>query len=217
MLISLAFGHYKINYMTTKGTIMSFKSNLLGAALLSAVAMGANAGAIPYANIGTEAPGQTFVAANTGDITAYFYTSDAGYDSQIGLWVNGVNTGIYGLWNHGSSYGQALNFGNVNAGDHLTFELKVLSTGGSWFSDASLNGDGFNHAYATNFNGDNVIPTGTYVAFEDIGGGGDRDYNDHQFVFTNVKTAFSVPESSSLGLLGLGLLGLGFARRRAAK
>lgn len=194
---------------------MNTTMKMISAAVLAASTLGAQAATIPYPNIGTEAATQTFTAAVTGNISAYFYGTDAGYDSQIGLWVNGVNTGIYGLLNHGSSYGDILNFGTVNAGDQLTFELKVLSTGSSWFSNAALNSDGRNHVYGTTFSGDSVIPAGTYIGFEDLPGLGDVDYNDHQFVFTNVNTA-PVSESSALGLLALGLVGLGFARRRTA-
>jgi hypothetical protein len=172
-----------------------------------------SAGPIPYGNIGTQAPAATFMAAATGDVKAYFFATDAGYDSEIGLLVNGVDTGIYGLPNHSSSHGNMLDFGNVNAGDQLVFVLKVITTGSSWYSDPALNSDTANHVYSTAFGGDAQIPAGTYVAFEDLpNGSADWDYNDHQFVFTNVGS--NIPEPSSFALVGLGLLAAGLTLRR---
>jgi hypothetical protein len=194
-----------------------FKQVSIAAIALSAsLAMSANAGTIPYPDIGTPALANSFTADADGAVTAYFYATDAGYDSMIGLWVNGISTGLYGLMNHTSSYGDSFFLGNVSAGDSLVFELKVLTTGTSWYSDMALNSDGKNHTYATDFGGGGAIPLGsyTYVAFEDLPNLGDTDYNDHQFAFTNIKT--NVPEPFSIVLFGLGIAVLGFARKRAA-
>lgn len=181
--------------------------------LCSSLAVPASASTIPYPDIGTPAPANSFVAGATGDITAYFYATDAGYDSEIGLKVNGVSTGIYGLMNHASFYGQSLVLGSVMAGDILEFELRVLTTGTSWYSNPLNNSDLKNHTYATGFAGDSFIPMGTYVAFEDLPYLGDVDYNDHQFVFTNIRNT-SVSESASLGLFAIGLIALMYTRRR---
>lgn len=194
-----------------------FKQVSIAAIALSAsLAMSAHAGPIPYPDIGTPAPANSFTAGADGGITAYFYATDAGYDSMIGLWVNGVSTGLYGLMNHASSYGDSFFLGNVSAGDSLVFELKVLTTGTSWYSNPLLNSDLKNHTYATDFAGAGAIPLGdyTYVAFEDLPSLGDIDYNDHQFAFSNIKT--NVPEPFSLVLFGLGIAALGFARKRIA-
>src|ERR1035437_598492 len=171
------------------------------------------AGSIPYGNIGTEAPSATFTAVATGDVMACFYATDAGYDSEIGMSVNGGPVGPVGLMNHGSSYGDSFNLGHVNAGDTIVFALDVLSTSSFWYSDPAMNSDLGNHAYSTGFGGDSKIPAGIYVGFEDQPvTASDLDYNDHQFVFTNI--ASSVPEPASLALMGLGLLSLGLLGRR---
>ena len=192
---------------------MSKQLSVVSAALCSCLALSAQAGPIPYPDVGFEAVENSFVAASDGDITAYFFATSASYVSRIGLWINGISTGIYGLQNDTSVYGDSLVLGTANAGDSLMFELQVLSTSSSWYSVAWFNSDSKNHAYATDFSGDSLIPVGTYVGFEDLPKLGDFDYNDHQFVFTNIGT--SVPEPWSIALFGLGIAALGFARKRA--
>lgn len=191
------------------------QASVTAIALSASLAMSVHAGPIPYPDVGNPAPANSFVAAADGEVTAYFYGSDASYASMIGLWVNGVSTGLYGLMNHMSAYGDTFFLGDVSAGDELIFELKVLPTGSSWYSVAAFNSDGNNHTYSTDFDGFGAVPAGTYVSFEDLPGLGDLDYNDHQFVFSNVRSS-TVPEPFSLALLGLGLAALSFARKRAA-
>lgn len=183
----------------------------------------AKADAILYPNAGTENTNlYTFTATADGEIGAYFYNETAGYTNTLSLLVNGVITpesaaGV--LNNHTSSMGDFVNLGSVHTGDVLTFQLNVLSTGETLYSDKSLNNDGINHVYSTAFSGDAVhgIPTGTYVGFEDLHGGGDLDYDDETFVFTNVATAITAvpePETYAMLLVGLGLIGFIAGRRK---
>lgn len=187
-------------------------------ALSSSLAISSNAATIPYPDIGTPAPANEFTASADGSITGYFYATSAGYQSRIGLWADGAQVGGYGLLNSSSTYGDSYVFGDVMAGASLVFELQVLTTGGSWYSLMSNNSDMKNHTYSTSFSGDTMIPEGTYIGFEDLPNLGDIDYNDHQFVFSNVTTNVTtkVPEPFSLVLFGLGIAALGFARNRAA-
>jgi hypothetical protein len=183
---------------------------------------GANAGAIPYPDAGTPIaiPSYNFTASSTGNITAYFYTSDAADDEQVSMRVNGAPTDIFGLDNHTSAVGEAFNLGAVNAGDKIEFFISDFSTGVNWYGNAADNSDGVNHAYATAYTGGvSGIPVGTYVGFEDRGTGGDYDYNDDQFVFTNVASsvASGVPEPSTWVMSLIGFAGLGlvhFSRRK---
>jgi hypothetical protein len=181
------------------------------------------AGPIVYPNAGTEAPSAVFTAIATGPVTAYFYATDAGYDSMIGLLINGVSTGILGLPNHSSSYGDSLFLGNAYAGDLLEFRLYVNTTNENWYSNPLYNSDGLNHVYSVAYvpSLNDLIPAGVYVGFEDLPYGGDLDYNDHQFVFTNVgdivtNQSTPAPEPSAIVVWTVvaGVFGIGGWRKR---
>jgi len=185
-------------------------------ALSLAFAAPAMAVPLPYDQPGVENTTQyEFIAASTGDVTAYFAGSDAGYTNVLTLLVNGVETGIIGLNNQTSVYGQVLNFGAVNAGDRLVFKLINTNPGniGPFYSDRSLNEGGFNHIFSSQYDGDALIPKGIFVGFEDLPRGGDFDYNDERFVFVNVADVTDVPEPASIALLMAGVAGFAASRR----
>lgn len=181
--------------------------------------------AIPYPDSGAvNNDSHTFTATTSGQIGAYFFGSTAAYTNTLSLLVNGVITpqtsgGV--LNNHTSSFGDFVILGYANAGDVLTFQLNVLNTGETWYSNESLNTDGMNHAYSTTFSGNTTLdfPMGTYVGFEDVYGGGDSDYNDETFVFTNISynnPVSPVPEPDTYATLlaGLGLIVFTMRRRK---
>ncbi len=194
---------------------MKMLAKLAGAAALVVAATSAQAVIPVYPTPGTANPAlYTFTASMTGDITAYFAGSTAGYNETLGLLVNGVSTGITGLQNHTTPLGTALDFGSVTAGDSLIFFINVQTTGDTFYSRKSLNGDGFNHVWSTAYaGGDAGIPAGTLVAFEDLRGGGDRNYNDEKFVFTNTSSSTPEPAAWALMLGGFGLIGAALRRR----
>jgi hypothetical protein len=223
--------------MKNKNLIISFHASCFIGLLTSAQI--ARADAIPYSDVGT--PNTTlyaFTAAATGDIEAYFAGSSAGYDTEIGMLVNGTSTGIIGLDDHTSTVGQSLDLGSVTAGDTIVFELINNSLGLTAYSDPSLNlsydvsgetANGHNHIYSTAYTrtadipGDLPIPlsanipAGTYVAFEDLpfngqgasqNGNSDFDYNDETFIFTDIATTTSTVPDTASSLT---LLSIGFA------
>jgi hypothetical protein len=159
-----------------------------------------------------------FNAVETGDLVGYFSGSSAAYENQIGVFVNGVQLGGYGLDNHSSTVGQSVNFGHVNAGDSIVFALNVLSEGYKLYSNTALNSDSMDHTYATVFSGGTsngaMIPAGVYLGFEDqLATISDLDYNDEDVVFSNVGMTAN-PEPMSFVLFGTGLLALGLFRRK---
>ncbi|MCG2839687.1 PEPxxWA-CTERM sorting domain-containing protein [Sandaracinobacter sp. RS1-74] len=195
---------------------------LLASALVFGAATAAQAALPQYPNPGTfNEADYSFTALATGDIVAYFAGHTAGYTNWLRLEVNGVDTGLEGLNNQVTALGTSFNFGSVNAGDKLVFKIRVVNTGEYFYSQRSLNPDGLTHIYSADYaGGDWGIPAGVYVGFEDLLGGGDRDYDDLRFVFTNVGggEVGGVPEPTTWAMLiaGFGLVGVA-ARRRVAR
>ena len=152
------------------------------------------AASIPYVDAG--APDQntyTFTATSTGYIGAYFQSSSAAFTNTLSLLVNGVIT--------------------------------PQSSMGALNNQTSFNADGMNRIYSTAFTGDSILgtPAGTYLGFEDLYGGGDFDYNDEAFVFTNVSASTSKhvspvpePETYAMLLIGLGLIAFTIRRKTTA-
>jgi hypothetical protein len=186
------------------------------ALLLSTLASGARADAIPYQTPGVLNPAvYTFTALATGDIIAYFAGSTASFDNRLGLLVNGVDTGIVGLDNHASALGQSLDLGHANAGDTLIFVLHNLSLGQLAYSNPTMNATydgllvGTQHVYSTLYTATSPIidsiTNGTFVSWEDLPfPRSDLNYNDLDFVFTNVSVSVPGP------IAGAGLPGLIF-------
>jgi hypothetical protein len=199
----------------------NMKITTISSALFLAVSLAAtNSHAAPtvYPNAGTVNPDlYSFTATSTGSVVAYFAGADAFYADTLSLLVNGVEVGTPVLSNQTSLYGDSVSFGNVNAGDKLVFRLNASNTGSQWFSDASLNMDGKNHVYSSSYGGDEIIPAGVFISFEDVDAKtSDFDYNDASFVVTNTSVG-AVPVPAAAWLFGSGLLGLaGVARRRSA-
>jgi uncharacterized protein DUF4114/PEP-CTERM motif-containing protein len=190
--------------------------NICAAAVLSLGFASAAHAAFPvYPDVGTENPTLVSLTASvSGDVVVYFAGQDAGDSEDLGLLINGVDTGLYGLPNHATSVGTSFDFGHANLGDTLVFFIR--DGGNKFYSDVSLNTDGFNHIWTTPYaGGDAGIPAGTFAAFEDLPNGGDKDYNDETFVFTGVKGGVPEPATWAMMLVGFGGLGAMVRRRRA--
>lgn len=177
---------------------------LATSALLSLAPMAANAA------IGDN------VYASGGSISIQFEGSDAGYNSTLELWINGLAVTPAIFPNHSTPVGTIYNVpGSFSAGTLLDIQLHVVNTGNTWHTGSGANNsDNIAHANVIyNYQGQ---AGRTYVGFEDLAGGGDRDYNDHTFSFTNTVNAVPEPETYAMLLAGMGLLGA-VARRRKAK
>jgi hypothetical protein len=202
---------------------------ILGLTALSAslaFASGASAGVIPYPNAGTINPVvYTFTATANGPIDAFFVGSSASLTENIGLFINGVSTGITGLNNHTSSVGDEVELGTAHAGDTLTFVMYIPPASGAplpaptWSSDPTQNSDMTQHIYSTDVTAGQAYvgsPSGTYVGWEDEPNGvADFDYNDDQYLFVNVSN--TVPEASTWVMMLAGFGGLAFAAFRRTR
>jgi hypothetical protein len=151
--------------------------------------------------------------ATGGNVIATFLGHEASYTNQLFLFMfdpNNIPHAISGVIfnNKTSPVGTSVNLGSFAANTELVFGIKVLNTGHTFYTGAgSRNPDGIAHA-TVDFDMSPAV-----VGFEDLYGGGDRDYNDLVFSFSNVQHE-RVPEPSSLLLLGSGLVGVALSRAR---
>ena len=95
-------------------------------------------------------------------------------------------------------------------GQELMFGIFVRNTGNRFLMGAaSRNPDNQLHAAVNSIGGGAFI-----VGFEDLFGGGDRDFDDYNFRFAGGLATAAVPEPSTLVLVGIGLVGMAKRRRR---
>ncbi len=157
------------------------------------------------------------------DVRAYFVTEGAGYHNSLGFNSQGGNTSTLGLnpkliFPDGSERasgarttseplkgGDFVNMGNFAANTQLHFFLmaNAVNGGSSVYSTNHINPDGLVHAVAFTMPGTPYL----LIGFEDLFGGGDRDYNDILFTLdigrSNVDHLSSPEPSALLILLGV--------------
>lgn len=160
------------------------------------------------------AAGDDIVVAADGDVIVTFVGADTAYTSALRLGIGGTD-----FFNNSTTpVGSTFNLGSFAAGTTLDIVLHVLNTGDFFHSGPGAgNPDGEPHALLIyDYLG---TPGLTFVGFEDLFGGGDRDYNDLQFTFSNLRDVPAIPEPETyvLMLAGLGALGWLGRRRKPAR
>ncbi len=161
-----------------------------------------------------------------GDVTVTLEGGEAAYHNFLSLYGD-LGDAEDLLENHGDlGYSATITAAEMaalgyEAGDALMFGIGVF-TGGSHddpdgFTAIYLMGDGTDNPdlimHAILDDGD--APDEYRVGFEDLYNGGDRDFNDTVFAFSDGVRG--VPEPGTLLLLGMGLLGMSARRRMTAK
>ena len=182
---------------------------------VAALALGAAAGAFAAPVLGTQ------LHWHGGDVTVEVQRASAGYTSALRLYhPDSSHTFIAYNAPNGNPAGTTMTLSAswldafYDLGDELKFGIYVLNTGHTfWMGPSARNADRQFHATV-----DAAVRSGWHrVGFEDLYGGGDRDYNDNVFDFRGgVRAQGQVSEPAVLGLALWGLAGMVALRRRRA-
>jgi hypothetical protein len=200
---------------------MTWKRPLALPAVLALAALALGAIAPRQATAQSALPGTSLYA--TGDeIWVRFVSYDAAYTNDLYFFAyvgQSTTTAQYLFTNKTAVPGSEVQvLGGYTANQEITFGIYVYDQARgryyTYYSGApSNNPDGVQHVQLWK------IADGRYgirVGFEDLYGGGDKDYNDLIFEVSGV-THLVTPEPVTIVLLGSGLIGLGgagFVRRR---
>jgi Domain of unknown function (DUF4114) len=179
------------------------------------------------------------VLRNASDVRVYFVSEGAGFRNTLGFNTagGGVTSGDPLLiFPNASSKGTTattrsaaepllagdfVDLGNFSAGTKLDFFLIANGANGGnnvFSTDMSVNPDGINHVVSL------AALSGSYllIGFEDLLGGGDRDFNDVLFAVDigarNIAALTATPEPATYAMLGTFLaLGAWVTHRRSGK
>lgn len=167
---------------------------------------------LPAVSMAAPILGAIVTVKTTGDVEAEFLGHTAGYTNLLYLDSPANSLGVI-FNNQTTPVGTVVNLGTFTAGTELLFRIRVTNTGDDFFTGpASRNPDNLEHAVVD----DQFAPNKSYVGFEDLFGGGDRDYDDLNFSFTNTAASI-VPVPATFLLFGSGMGVMALTRRLRRK
>lgn len=162
------------------------------------------------------------LTGNAGTNTLGIYDA-SNPSSQVTLFTGAEGAGAQKLLTLGNDGSVFINFADSGIDFSGNAFGYYLDTGNhTFYSDASLNADGIDHMVAYQGKGiDTIDLPSTFpgkwganeyiMAWEDLFGGGDTDYNDFVVITESVNP---IPEPQMLALLGIGLLGFSQGRHK---
>lgn len=172
-------------------------------------------GAVAHASAITGLGGAVF--ATGSEITVDILSSSSGFDNELDFfygWTDGIDNTDKTAFGIDNQLGR-FNLGSYAPGRELVFG--ITSPQGTFvLGPGSRNPDGLAHGWVRSTPTLAGFAESWVIGFEDLFGGGDRDYNDAVFRVSQLAPSVSVPEPSAWAVVALGLLGLGMTRRRTA-
>lgn len=156
----------------------------------------------------------SFYVANNGKVEAYLLGSQADYENLFTINFEDVSSTpvTKPAWlSNRENLGTSFDFGTHVAGAQMVFVDRVVDTNNWWYSHTPFNDDGVKHFIYTPIFLQDHTPA-IIGRWEDLYGGGDKDFNDSVLLITNVVSA--VPEPSALWMVLAGLMILPMVTKR---
>jgi len=201
-----------------------------------------NSAAVKYTDTGAEAVRLTDTDGTNDDATVFLLLELAGYAGTNRVGIYGFSYDANGNVVRGNTLQVFAGADSQYDSVTLAFDLVAgtvtnsytnnvayigstfgfyLSTqdGYTFYTHSSLNPDSFDHAMLFNTSDNSVgslLGSDVVIGFEDLFGGGDKDFNDMVIGVSDVVPA-PVPEPVTLILFGSGLLGLAGFRKKIKK
>ncbi|MGF1460131.1 MAG: DUF4114 domain-containing protein [Leptolyngbyaceae cyanobacterium] len=174
-----------------------------------------------------ELDASTLIFDTSKSVEVYFIDEGAGYKNQVlfsaadsekqMLFGNASKQGSGGSLNAGDGF-ELSDFGGLPAVAQFELFIKANGYNGGtnvYGANPDENPDGINHITAFGYNDEASGEYFTFIGFEDLYNGGDRDFNDVVLVAKGLTSSADVPEPmSALAVLAVGAVAAGSAVKK---